>query len=83
MKTDRGVRSVIAAVLGSIASFCLVATAIYYRVADVRVNGFLHGGPTALAAAMAGLFGGGVVAVMVLVGLLRWGSRLDKRALKK
>jgi len=70
MKTDRGVRSVIAAVLGSIASFCFVAMAIYYKVADVRVNGFLHGGPTTLAAAMAGLFGGGVVAVVVLVFLL-------------
>jgi len=44
--------------------------AIYYKVADVRVNGFLHGGPTTLAAAMAGLFGGGVVAVVVLVFLL-------------
>jgi hypothetical protein len=71
MKTDRGVRSVIGAVFGSIASFCLVAMAIYYKVADVRVNGILHGGPTALAAAMAGLFGGGVVAVVVLVFLLR------------
>ena len=70
MKTDRGVRSVIAAVLGSIASFCFVAMAIYYKVADVRVNGFLHGGPTTLAAAMAGLFGGGAVAVVVLVFLL-------------
>jgi hypothetical protein len=71
MKTDRGVRSVTAAVLGSVASFCLVAVAIYYKVADVRVNGMLHGGPTALAAAMAGLFGGGVVAVVVLVFLLQ------------
>jgi hypothetical protein len=70
MKTDRSVRSVIAAVLGSLASFCFVAMAIYYRVADVRVNGFLHGGPTTLAAAMAGLFGGGVVGVVVLVFLL-------------
>jgi hypothetical protein len=71
MKTDRGVRSVIAAIAGSIASFCFVAIAIYYKVADVRVNGILHGGPTTLAAAMAGLFGGGVVAVVVLVFLLR------------
>jgi hypothetical protein len=71
MKPDKGVRSVIAAVLGSVASFCLVAMAIYYKVADVQVNGFLHGGPTTLAAAMAGLFGGGVVAVVVLVFLLR------------
>jgi hypothetical protein len=62
---------VIAAVLSSLASFCFVAIAIYYKVADVRVNGFLHGGPTTLAAAMAGLFGGGVVALVVLVFLLR------------
>ncbi len=61
----------IAAIAGSIASFCFVAMAIYYKVADVRVNGILHGGPTTLAAAMAGLFGGGVVAVVVLVLLLR------------
>jgi hypothetical protein len=71
MKPDKGVRSVIAAVLCSIVSFCFVAMAIYYKVADVPVNGILHGGPTALAAAMAGLFGGGVVAVVVLVFLLR------------
>jgi Na+/alanine symporter len=70
---------VIAAILGSIASFCLVAIAIYYKVADVRVNGVLRGGPTSLAAAMAGLFGGGVVAVVVLVFLLRRGNRLDQR----
>jgi hypothetical protein len=70
MKRDRGVRSVVAAVFGSLASFCFVAIAIYYKVADVRVNGFLHGGPTTLAAAMAGLFGGGVVGVVVLVFLL-------------
>lgn len=83
MKSDKGVRSVVAAILGSVASFCFVAMAIYYKVADVRVNGVLHGGPTALAAAMAGLFGGGVVAVVVLVVLLRRGNRLDQRTFNR
>jgi hypothetical protein len=75
MKTDSGGFSVIAAVLGAVVSFGLVFSAIYYKVADVRVNGMLHGGPASLAAAMAGLFGGGVVALAVLVFLLRWGNR--------
>jgi hypothetical protein len=69
---------VIAAILGALVSFGLVSSAIYYKVADVRVNGVLHGGPASLAAAMAGLFGGGIVALVVLLFLLRWGSRLDR-----
>jgi len=63
-------------------SFCVASMAIYCRVADVRVNGFFHGGPAALAAAMAGLFGGGLVAVMVLVFLLRWASGRERRELE-
>jgi hypothetical protein len=63
------------AVVAALVSFCLVALAIYYKMADVRANGFLHGGPATLAAGMAGLFGGGVVAVAVLVGLLMRGGR--------
>jgi hypothetical protein len=55
-------------------SFCVVAIGIYYKIADVRANGAFHGGPASLAAAMAGLFGGGVVAVLVLVFLLWWGN---------
>ena len=77
MKTDDGGVSVIAAILGALVSFGLVFSAIFYKVADVRVNGVFHGGPTSLAAAMAGLFGGGVVALAVLVFLLRRGNRLD------
>ncbi|MBB5342809.1 hypothetical protein [Tunturibacter empetritectus] len=46
-------------------SFCVAAMEIYCKVADVRANGFFHGGRAALAAAMAGLFGGGIVAVLV------------------
>jgi hypothetical protein len=68
---------VIDAILGAVISFGLVFSAIYYKVADVRVNGIFHGGPTSLAAALAGLFGGGVVALAVLVFLLRWRNRLD------
>jgi hypothetical protein len=77
MRTDGDGLSVIAAILGAVVSFGLVFSAIFYKVADVRVNGIFHGGPGSLAAAMAGLFGGGVVALVVLVSLLRWGSGLD------
>jgi hypothetical protein len=72
MKPDRSLRSVVVAGVGSLATFCLVATAIYYKMADAGANGFQHGGPTVLAAAMAGLFGGGVAAMVVLFLLLRW-----------
>jgi Na+/alanine symporter len=72
MKADRDLRRVIAAVVGAVVSFCVVAMGIYYRMADVRTNGFLHGGPTTLAAAMAGLFGGGLAAVVMLIVLLKW-----------
>ena len=65
----------IASVVGAMISFCAVAIGIYYKVADVRVNGAFHGGPASLAAAMAGLFGGGIAAMLVLVFLLRWGNR--------
>ncbi len=71
MKPDQGLRHLVVAVGGALAAFCVVAMAIYCKVADVSRNGFVHGGPTMLAAAMAGLFGGGVVAVVILVLLLR------------
>jgi hypothetical protein len=71
MKPDNGLRRLIGAVGGAFISFCLVAMAIYAEVANVRVNGLLRGGPTTLTAAMAGLFGGGLAAVVVLVLLLR------------
>jgi hypothetical protein len=71
MKTDRGLRRVMVAIAGALVAFCLVAMAIYYRMADVRVNGFVHGGPAMLTAAMAGLFGGGAVALVVLIVLLQ------------
>jgi hypothetical protein len=72
VKPDRDLRRVVVATAGGLVAFCLVAIAIYYKMADVGVNGFVHGGPTALAAAMAGLFGGGLLAVAVLILLLRF-----------
>jgi hypothetical protein len=71
VKPDRDLRRIVVAVGGALVAFCLVAMAIYYKMADVAVNGFLQGGPAALTAAMAGLFGGGLVAVVVLILLLR------------
>ena len=71
LKVDRDLRRIVIAIMGGVAAFCVVAMVIYYRMADVAVNGFLHGGPATLAAAMAGLFGGGLVAVVVLILLLR------------
>jgi hypothetical protein len=72
MRADGGLRRVVIAIVGAGVSFFLVAAVIYDKVADVKVNGVLRGGPTALAAAMAGLFGGGLAAVVVMVLLLRW-----------
>lgn len=80
VKPDRGLRRFVVAAAGAMISFCLVAVGVYYKIAGVRVNGAFHGGPASLAAAMAGLFVGGVVALLVLVLLLRWGS---KRALER
>ncbi len=39
-------------------------------MADVKTKG-LHGGPATLAAAMAGLFGGGLAGLLVLILALR------------
>jgi Na+/alanine symporter len=71
VKVDRDLRRVVVALVGALVAFCVVALVIYYKMADVKVNGFVHGGPATLAAAMAGLFGGGLVAVVVLILLLR------------
>jgi hypothetical protein len=71
MKADGGLGRIVIAIVGAGFTFCLVGGAIYYKIADVRVNGALHGGPTTLAGAMAGLFGGGLAAMVVLVLLLR------------
>jgi len=83
MTPDNGLRRVVVALVGAAVTFCLVGTAIYYFMADVKVNGwFLHGGPKTLAAGMAGLFSGGLVAVVVLVLLLGWLGRRERRKLE-
>jgi hypothetical protein len=79
MKPDNDLRRVVAALAGAVVGFCVVAFLVYYWMANVRVNGFLHGGPATLVAGMAGLFSGGLVAVVVLVMLLRWASRRERR----
>jgi hypothetical protein len=71
MKPDRDLRRILVAIAGGLAAFCVVATAIYYKMAHVAADGFVHGGPAMLAAAMAGLFGGGLAAVVALILLLR------------
>jgi hypothetical protein len=75
MTADQGLRRIVVAIVGAVVSFCLVAVGIFYKVADVGRNGFVYEGPKALAAAMAGLFGGGLAAVVVMVLLLRVGRR--------
>ena len=44
MKPDRDLRRIVVAIVGGLAAFCVVAMAIYYKMADVAVNGFVHGG---------------------------------------
>jgi hypothetical protein len=51
--------------------FCGVAVAVYYWIAGVPVHGWMQGGPVALTGAMAGLFAGGLAAVVTLIVLLR------------
>ena len=69
---DKGLRRVIVAITGAGVAFCLVTVAIYYKMAHVSANGWAHGGPATLAAGMAGLFSGGLAALVVLILLLRW-----------
>jgi hypothetical protein len=70
-ESDHDLRRVIIAILGAMGAFFLVGLGIYWKFANVRVNGFVHGGPTMMAGAMAGLFGGGLVALVVLILLLQ------------
>jgi hypothetical protein len=62
---------VVVAIAGALVTFCLVAVAIYYKMADVPAHGWINGGPAMLTSAMAGLFGGGFASLMVLVLLLQ------------
>jgi hypothetical protein len=68
---DRGLERVIVAIVGAVVTFCLIAVVIYYRMAEVPANGWIHGGPVTMTAAMAGLFAGGFAAFVMLVLLLQ------------
>jgi hypothetical protein len=68
---DHDLRRVIVAILGAMVAFFLVGLGIYWKLANVRANGFVHGGPMMMTGAMAGLFGGGLVALVVLILLLQ------------
>jgi hypothetical protein len=59
------------AIVGASIMFCVVGIAVYYWIAGVSVHGWMQGGPVALTGAMAGLFAGGLAAVVALIGLLR------------
>jgi hypothetical protein len=62
---------IVIAIAGAVIAFCVVGVAVYYRIAGVATHGWLHGGPVALTGAMAGLFAGGLAAVVALILLLR------------
>ena len=62
---------IVAAIVGAVIAFCVVAVSVYYWIAGVAVHGWMHGGPVALTGAMAGLFSGGLAAVVALILLLR------------
>jgi hypothetical protein len=72
MERDAGLRRVMAAIVAAVVSFCLVGAGLFYKVADVKDVGWRLSGPTALTGEMAGLFGGGLAAVVVLIAGLRW-----------
>jgi len=62
---------IVVAIMGAVVASCVVAVAVYYWIAGVAVHGWLHGGPVALTGAMAGLFAGGLAAMVALILLLR------------
>ena len=68
---DKDLRRVVVAIAGALAVFIGMGLGVYWKLADVKVNGFVHGGPTMLTGAMGGLFGGGLAALVVLVLLLQ------------
>jgi len=70
-ESGNGGGRVTVAIAGALVTFCLVAIATYYKMADVSVHGWIHGGPAMLTSAMAGLFGGGFASLIVLVLLLQ------------
>jgi hypothetical protein len=68
---DKDLRRVVIAIVGAVVVFVLVGLGIYWKLANVQVNGFVHGGPAMMTGAMGGLFGGGLVALLVLILLLQ------------
>jgi hypothetical protein len=68
---EAGLRRIVVAIAGALVAFCVFGVGMYYEVAHVSANGWVYRGPTALTAAMAGLFGGGFAAMLVLILLLR------------
>jgi hypothetical protein len=68
---DNDLRRIVVAIAGAAVVFCVVAIAVYYWIAEVAVHGWIHGGPVMLTGAMAGLFAGGLAAVVMLIFLLR------------
>ena len=72
MANDAGVLRLIVALAAAAVSFCVVGAALFYKVANVAAAGWRFSGPTALTGEMAALFGGGLVALVVLVAALHW-----------
>jgi hypothetical protein len=72
VRSDTGLRRIILALIAAAASFFVVGAAVFYKVDDVKDVGWRFGGPVALSSEMAGLFGGGLAAVVVLIAVLRW-----------
>jgi hypothetical protein len=70
-KRDSDLRRIVLAIAGAAVAFCVVAIAVYYWIAGVAVHGWIHGGPVMLTGAMAGLFSGGLAAVVALILVLR------------
>ena len=68
---NNDLRRIVVAIAGAAVVFCVVAIAVYYWIAEVAVHGWIHGGPVMLTGAMAGLFAGGLTAVVTLILLLR------------
>ncbi len=73
MAHDAGLLRLIAALAAAAISFCVVGAALFYKVAKIASRGWRFSGPTALTGEMAALFGGGLVALIVLIAMLRWG----------
>jgi hypothetical protein len=70
-RRDPDLRRIVAAIVGASIVFCLVSVWVYYWIAGVAVHGWIHGGPVMLTGAMAGLFAGGLAAMVALILLLR------------